>query len=224
MALPHLSPTDLHLLASDTQPLLSALPHRPRLGPRPPRPSRRTSAHRAEDRAPIVSRRMRKYHNDLRLAINAAESGCLPQTKDDMTALFQRNSTSHWSLLHQDDEKRDIWQQFIESDEAVQRQILQENEKLTLHRVNHRLRVLIKQRPCLSSLVKDLEERVIQLPVGESVLLRLPQPAKRVVAHAVAQFYRMAHHSFGVGEQRITVIRCRNPVPNGPSLLEVLAV
>lgn len=94
-----------------------------------------------------------------------------------------------------------------------------------LMRVDRRFRELIKERPALlKPWVEEVESKVVCLPPGGTVHLRLPHALGRLVAHGVAQFHALGHRSVGKGEERVTVIRAKpnGVVEEGVRLLDVL--
>lgn len=152
----------------------------------------------------------------------AAEAECLPVSHVDLRDLFERKSRSAWSALSQDAESRRIWDAFVDLDDDTQAGLLRADHSVALHRVNRRLRFLIKERAdFVTPLVKRVEDAVVNLSPGHRVVLHMPLPVERLVAHGVAQFHHMGHRSFGVGKDRITVIHARRRV--GPArLLDLL--
>ena len=170
---------------------------------------------------------MRRHNNDMLLAVTAAETDALPVSHDDMRTLFERRSSSCWSVLHQNEASRDIGDAFVEMGRRDECESLQEARvyaEVKLARVDGRLRTLIKERASLvKPLVREVEERVVDLPLGGSVVLRLPHALSRMVAHCVAQFHRLGHRSFGDGDHRFTVIHARKAVCGSVRLMDVLA-
>ncbi|KAI0560804.1 R3H domain containing protein [Gracilaria domingensis] len=228
MALQKLTAADLELLATDNLPLLSALPDRPRNAALPAaRAHKRTRAVPRSSRA--VPRRLRRYYNDVNLAMNAASSGALPTTPAELAALFQPRSRSEFDTLFGDIEVRAAWESFMSADDVAERagrrreRASQAGGHQALPRVDSRLRQLIKQRGALvRPLVEQFEKQVMALPAGQSVRLVLESPFSRLVAHGVASFHLMKHNSFDVGDQRVTVISATNP-SHQVRLLDVVA-
>lgn len=225
MALPKLTAADLQHLATDHLPLLSALPDRPR-NANPPRLRARQRA-RPSTRTPTnVPRRLRRYHNDVALALAAAASGALPTSSADLAALFQPHTRCEFDTLLSDPAARDAWERFIALDDNSQRAVLAVDDTVQSSHppcVDARLRHLIKNRGAVvRPLVEHVESQVLNLPQGESVRLVLTSPFSRLVAHAVAQFHRMKSRSYDVGDQRVTVISATRP-PHAVRLLDALA-
>lgn len=230
-----LTAPQVEALASDLPlrlPSHHPLPRR-RLGSPPPRRSRRTPADRAVERAPVISRRQRRVHNDLALAQAAVEHGAQPATMVELKALFSTTSHSAWSHLCQDKDAAAVWRAFVEMEEEMQSVLLSEGEGRqkaivsdALMRVDRRFRELIKERPALlKPWVEEVESKVVCLPPGGTVCLRLPHALGRLVAHGVAQFHALGHRSVGKGEERVTVIHAKanGVAEEGVRLLDVLA-
>lgn len=203
--------------------------------PPPVRRSRRTRAHKAAERPPVVSRRMRRLHNDAQLALSAAEIAG-PLSAEDFKSLFETSSRSHFQRLSERPNAR-AWASFVELDERAQADALTsphrarrtpavESGRDALLRIDGKIRNLFKQRlGYVRPIVKDVEQRVVELGPGASLSLRLPHATFRMVAHGVAQFYRLGHRSLGHGNDRITVIEKGEVLESIPdtSLFEVLA-
>ncbi|CAN8076615.1 unnamed protein product [Agarophyton chilense] len=236
MALPRLSPADLDMLASDNLPLLSALPDRPRNAALPA--ARAHKRVRAVSRAARpVPRRLRRYYNDVALAMNAASFGALPTSHAELASLFERNSRCQFDALFADEQLRTAWESFVAADDVAERRgggargnaefgandTVLTRVQHTVPRVDARLRQLIKQRGALvRPLVERVEKQVIALPAGQSVRLVLESPFSRLVAHGVASFHLMKHHSVDVGDKRVTVISATHP-SHQVSVLDVVA-
>lgn len=236
-ALPRLSPNDINALAAPHAPTL-ALPstrHLQKLEDElpPPRPSRRTAAHRAAERAPIVSRRMRRFVNDAALHVAAESIDALPSSRADLRLLFERQTHTTFTTLLEDPEAAHAWNSFIELDENVQRSLLASytDPKSAvvhhdgLHKVDRKIRHLFKTRlDVVRPLVKQVEETIVDLEIGETVVLRLQDALSRMVAHGVAQFHSLAHQSLGIGHNRVLVICGTGHAHQGNSrLVDVLA-
>lgn len=259
-ALPKLTAADVEALASPTAPRLSSVPgarlggSTRELGPRPPRPSRRTPAHRAADRAPVTSRRLRRYFNDEHLVSTAAENGALPTTRAEFRALFEPETRTMFARLGEDSTFASAWAPFVDVDEEGQdrlmkalcvngrtrlegknggnlgkRERMEKERKINaeemLRRVDGRIRYLFKMRPAVvRPLVKQVEETVVGLERGESLVLRLPDAMGRMVAHGVAQFHCLGHRSLGVGSERVLVVCGKGRPSQGEArLVDVLA-
>ena len=187
--------------------------------PAPPRRSRRTRADLAAERRPVVSRSMLRFVNDMSLVSNAAESGVLPSTRSELRVLFERPARSAWAMLASDPNAATTRRKYMDvGEEEMMTEICTQGngnrkhsgnpELLALTRVDKRLRRLLKSRAeVLKPLVKEVEDRVLVLTPGESVVLDLPHALYRMVAHGVAQFHEMGHKSVGTGENRVTVIQ-----------------
>eukprot|EP00178_Gracilaria_changii_P008389 TRINITY_DN2555_c0_g1_i1.p1 TRINITY_DN2555_c0_g1~~TRINITY_DN2555_c0_g1_i1.p1 ORF type:complete len:228 (-),score=32.04 TRINITY_DN2555_c0_g1_i1:478-1161(-) len=227
MALQKLTAADLEQLASDNLPLLSALPDRPRNAALPAaRAHKRTRAVTRSSRA--VPRRLRRYYNDLNLAMNAASAGALPTTHAELASLFEHRSRSEFDTLFGDNEARRAWDSFVLADDVAERAGVRKGasrvrDSQPVPRVDGRLRQLIKQRGALvRPLVEQFEKQVMALPAGQSVRLVLESPFSRLVAHGVASFHLMKHRSFDIGNQRVTVISATSP-SHQVRLLDVVA-
>lgn len=182
--------------------------------PAPPRRSRRTRADLAAERRPVVSRSMLRFVNDMSLVSTAAESGVLPSTRSELRVLFERPARSAWATLASDPSAAATRRKYMEeelSDEVVTQMKEKQHgnpEQMAFTRVDRRLRRLFKSRAqVLKPLVKEVEDRVLVLTPGESVVLDLPHALYRMIAHGVAQFHEMGHKSVGTGEKRVTVIQ-----------------
>lgn len=206
------------LTAAEVEALASELPLRPlpsmgrRLGPPPPRRSRRTAAHQASERAPVVSRRMRRIHNEALLALSAAqhEAGTAGAPTGETRELFEMSWRSAWEKLGESKEQRRAWSCFVEMDERAQREVVKGRERRHTGPpgVDGRLRELAKSREGLvRRIVNMVEEQVVGLPPGGSVVVRMEDAVGRLVVHGVADFHRLAHRSVGTGRDRVTVIR-----------------
>ncbi|CDF41102.1 unnamed protein product [Chondrus crispus] len=204
------------LTAAEVEALASQLPLRPlamgrRLEPAAPRRSRRTAAHQASERAPVVSRRMRRIHNEALLALSAAQQEALAGSSAGETReLFEMSWRSAWETLGESKEQRKAWGRFVEMDEGAQREVMEggKRERRGPPGVDGRLRELAKSREGLvRSIVDRVEEQVVGLPPGGSVVVRMEDAVGRLVVHGVAEFHRLAHRSIGTGRDRVTVIR-----------------
>lgn len=204
------------LSAAEVEALASQLPLRPlamgrRLEPAAPRRSRRTAAHQASERAPVVSRRMRRIHNEALLALSAAQHEALAGSSAAETReLFEMSWRSAWETLGESKEQRKAWGRFVEMDEGAQREVMEgdKRERRGPPGVDGRLRELAKSREGLvRSIVDRVEQQVVGLPPGGSVVVRMEDAVGRLVVHGVAEFHRLAHRSIGTGRDRVTVIR-----------------
>lgn len=222
--------------------------------PPPPRYSRRTAAHRAAERAPLVSRRLRRLVNDRALHVAAAETGALPSTRAELRALFERRVRTAFTRLFEDVEAASAWAPFIELDEDHQQTLLASGANVHqqyagrdmdtvrraashigrdesggdgdgLQRIDGKLRHLLKVRAdMVRPLVQQVEDAVVDLGRGETVVLRLPHALSRMVAHGVAQFHHLAHRSLGAGAERVLVIRGQGHAAQGAArLVDTLA-
>lgn len=251
-----------------TAPPLSANPsayptkarHSPPIRVRAATHTRRLAILRATERAPAVSRRMKRVVNDAALHIAALESGALPTSRAELLTLFERRARSVFALLAEDEEARATWSAFIEADEETQTAVLRAAERAgrirrcegeagdgvgggnggdgdgggggrrdaaeeAWRRVDSRIRAVFKMRAAaVRPLVEQVEESVVGLGMGESVVLRLPHALSRMVAHGVAQFHALGHRSMDVGADRVTVIRGTGIATQGAvRLVDVLA-
>lgn len=239
-----LSLSDLDTLASATAPTLTHGPgttlqssSSSSQSPPPTRYSRRTAAHKAAERPPIVSRRLRRFVNDRALHLAAADIGALPTSRADLRMLFERHSTTIFSRLSQDaeaarkfapyiDYNLDDDDDLVDEDDDTDNDSDAENEVGKYQRIDHKIRVLLKERPTVvKPLVQQVEESVLHLEHGESIVLNLPHPLSRMVAHAVAQFHCLAHRSCDVGQDRVLVIRKQTNVPleSSARLVDIIA-
>lgn len=236
-ALPRLSPKDIDALAAPHAPTLP-LPstrhlHKVDDEVVPPRPSRRTAAHRAAERAPIVSRRMRRFVNDAALHVAAESIDALPASRADLRALFERQTHTAFTTLLEDPDAAAAWNSFVDLDEDLQHSLLKPYAHAKsdvahtdgLQKIDRKIRHLFKTRlDVVRPLVKQVEETVVDLELGESVVLRLQDALSRMVAHGVAQFHCMAHQSLGIGHNRVLIICGTGHAHQGHSrLVDVLA-
>lgn len=169
------------------------------------------------------------------LAQAAIEHGDHPASMAELKSLFSATSRSAWSHLCQDPDAAARWTAFVDMEEERQDAVLRHCTRGerdvngacdALLRLDRRFRHLIKERPALlRPWVEEVESKVVSLPPGGTVSLRLPHALGRLVAHGVAQFYALGHRSVGTGEQRVTVIRATpsGVLDEGVRLLDVLA-
>lgn len=195
------------------------------------------TAERASERPPLVPRRLRRLVNDRALHTAAAELGALPANRADLRALFERRVETSFSQITRDSDAAIAWAPFVELDEDEQRLLLAEYshdvrrdvphgvEGDSLNCVDRKLRQLLKTKgDGIKSLVGRVEDSVVDLALGEIVVLRLPHALSRMIAHGVAQFHRLGHRSLGVGADRVLVVRGQGHSMQGSCrLVDVLA-
>lgn len=214
-----LSAKDFDILASSTTPTLKPVQggirlvrNKSRSPPPPTRYSRRTAAHRASERPPIVSRRLRRTVNDRAIEVAAEDIQALPATRADLRALFERGVHTVFTTLSEDTQAALAWAPYIEQhvDDVldINKKILCNNNLTGLHKVDHKIRHVLKSRSAVvKPIIKQVEDTVVGLHNGESIVLKLPHALSRLIAHGVAQFHSLSHRSCGVGADRVLVIR-----------------
>lgn len=238
--LARLSPADLDTLARSTSPTLSLAPKYKCQNatdheyPPVARPSRRACASaKISERPPLISRRMRRVANDKALRVAAENIDALPSSRADLRALFERQTRTAFTTLLEDPDAASAWESFVNMDEDVQRTLIPPHTfpkcSMTnldrLNKVDRKIRLLFKTRSAVvRPLVKQVEDTVVDLAYGESVVLSLRDALSRMVAHGVAQFHSLAHQSLGIGCERVLVICGKGHISQGSArLLDVLA-
>lgn len=170
--------------------------------------------------------------NDSALQLAAESIDALPASRSELRALFERRTHTAFTTLLEDPDAASAWNSFVELDEDIQRSLLASFSQGKQHvvpddrlmNVDRKIRVLFKTRlQLVRPLVQQVEDTVVDLDIGESVVLRLQDAFSRMVAHGVAQFHCLAHQSLDIGHNRVLVICGTGHVHRGHSrLMDVL--
>lgn len=180
----------------------------------------------AEDRDQPRGRRARRAANDTLLA-----SAAPALDQNALCELFSHNSASFW----------DSWQAFAALPERGQ-QTLSRNSSVanivsssnvcdcdSLRRIDAPIRNLLRQghvQPVVRHIENEVHKCVLRTSSPRAELeLVLPNARDRMVAHGVAQFYGLRHHSLNTtGNRRVIVLASparRRPRPK-QTLIELL--
>lgn len=214
------STEDLNALAAAPSPLplpLAPSPAAPPLSSRKAAPAPAKVRGARNERRPVLSRRLRRVANDSALHVAAAETGALPTSRAELRSLFERSTRTSWTELSASAVARAAWAPFVDIDldhlttantlPATSHTRNRHGDGGGLPRVDRRIRHVLKARAgAVRPLVRQVEDSVVDLRRGESVVLRLQDPLARLVAHGVAQFHGLAHRSSGIGLDRVLVV------------------
>ena len=204
-----LSATELSLLETDTHPINDST--------RTSQKGRRRRRKPNEGLRRLGSRRMRRFANEMELR----KSGALENRDYDIRELFMVRWRSGFSDIF--GAGKGQWETFRGLSEEDQQEWLREGghhgtnalerkkKKQALRsvgRVDGRLRNVLKRREFLVPVIENVEEQVRSLSPGGRVVFIFASSVQRLVAHGVAQFYDMRHHSEDSGRgERVTIIQ-----------------